>query len=157
MKQPGSARSWGTWSGICTKLQHSSRLLCWWLWRACTGDWICNWVVYPGDKQGTIWVHPKSCCREERKEYNGPPCFWLPQGRGGEQRGPDSTHPVYSFSFDPKTSWAAITEQERFVSLAQVWREGTSICFCEGAGRFVVFPIKLTLQHSTLIPSGSGQ
>lgn len=60
---------------------------------------MCNWVVYPGDKQGTIWVHLKSCCREERKEYNGAPCFWLPQGRGGEQRGPDSTHPVYSFSF----------------------------------------------------------
>lgn len=79
--------------------------------------------------------------------------------REGEGSREDQTAPTPSTASHlcPKTSWAAITEQERFVSLAQVWREGTSICFCEGAGRFVVFPIKLTLHHSTLIPSGSGQ
>lgn len=71
----------------------------------------------PGDKQGTIWVHLKSCCREERN-IMGLHASGCP--REGEGSREDQTAPTQSTASHlcPKTSWAAITEQERFVSLA---------------------------------------
>lgn len=79
--------------------------------------------------------------------------------REGEEakRGPDWGLLVYGFSSVSQTSWAGITKQERFVSLAGVWREGILMWFCEQPmdsrrSRYIQWPSHV-MPHGTYKPS----
>lgn len=151
---------------VCSQHPFEAAWLClclgnsgWNLHRVATLEQVAQLVGSEGlhSVLGTqLWEQPEEQLGEPERRNRNIPSF--PRGRGRTQRGADWGLLVYGFSSVSQTSWAGITKQERFVSLAGVWREGILMWFCEQPmdsrrSRYVQYPSHL-MPHGTCTLSG---